>query len=61
MSLNDDIVIQPYIVSMDTENVVSLLVLVGLLTFFYFAFGRLYEAGGKRDDHRMSYGSSTAA
>lgn len=51
----------PYI-QMDPENIISLLLLVGLLTFFYFAFDRLIQRGGqKQDGNRFSYGDATTA
>jgi len=47
---------------LDTEGFISLLTLVGLLTFFHFAFARMYQAGGeKRETNRMFYGNSEAA
>lgn len=62
MSFHNQLDIPPYYIQVDTENIVSLLALVGLLSFFYLAFGRLIEQGGeKRDSSRMSYGSATAA
>ena len=48
-----------------TENVLSGLVLVALLTYFYVAFGKLIQTGGdKLDDRKMEsrvYYSSAAA
>ncbi|KAK4549674.1 hypothetical protein LTR36_004975 [Oleoguttula mirabilis] len=51
MSFHNAIHIPPSYVKMDTENIVSLLALVGLLSFFYFAFGRLVEQGGEKRDN----------
>lgn len=62
MAFHDEFVVPPYYVRMDTETIISLLILVGLLSFFYFAFGKLMEHGGEKgDSSRMSYGSATAA
>jgi len=62
MAFHNEIVVPPYYVQMDTENTVSLLVLVGLLGFFQFAFGRLIAQGGeKREGSRLSYGTAAAA
>lgn len=62
MSLHSHVLLVPQAMDMDTENFVSLLCLAGLLIFFYFAFSRLLQLGGeKRNDFRMSYGSSGAA
>ena len=51
----------PYFLTMDTENVLSFLALIVLLTFFYFAFGRLVEQSEKRNDHRLGYINFMAA
>lgn len=62
MAFHDELVVPPYYVTMDTENIISLLVLVGLITFFHFAFGRLVQPGReKQRENRMSYGSVQAA
>jgi len=61
MATAGDIIFPASNIVLDIESVISLLVLVGLLTFFYNAFGRMYEAGGeKAENHRMSYGNSAA-
>lgn len=62
MSFHDQLIVPPYYVQMDAENAISFLLLIGLLTFFNFAFSRVIECGGqKRNGDRMSYGNAAAA
>lgn len=62
MAFHKELVVPPYYVQMDTENIISLLVLIGLGSHFYFAFGRLIQQGGEKQyGGRMSYGNAAAA
>jgi len=61
MSFHNELVVPPYFVQLDTENIVSLLALVALLTFFHSAFEKLIQpGGGKESESRWSYGNSAA-
>ena len=49
MAFHNELVIAPYWVQMDAENTISLLVLAALITFFYFAFSRMVQPGGGKE------------
>ncbi|KAK5702071.1 hypothetical protein LTR97_004891 [Elasticomyces elasticus] len=62
MAFHNEVIIPRYLVQVDTEGIISLLALLGLLAFFQVTFGRLVHPGmDKQREDRMSYGSSAAA
>lgn len=62
MSFHNTLTIPPYVVAPDYENMISLLALLGLSTFFYFAFDRLYQPGGGKHMHgKLFYTDAGAA
>lgn len=62
MTFNKEFVTATKNVPMDTENIVSLLALVALLTFFYIVFGRFVQPGAEKcESSRMSYTNAAAA
>lgn len=62
MSFHDEFIVPPYLVAADCESILGLVVLIGLLTFFYFAFGRLYQPGGGKHMHgKLGYNYAAAA
>lgn len=58
-----DLMLGPYHLDMHTENLISAVVLVGLLTYFYMAFSKLIQPGGdkQRAGSRVYYSSPAAA
>lgn len=60
---HQDIMLGPYHLNMYTENIISGMLLVGLISYFYIAFTKLYQPGGdkQRADSRIYYSSPAAA
>lgn len=62
MAFHNELIIPPYLVQFDVENLIGFLALIGLLVFFRFAFERVLDTSNEKPgENRLSYSNSTAA